>query len=535
MRSGHASARSERRLADREHARAPIRCRFIDNAVPAVAGGPSRERRDAHGRCVRRAAADRAAHAGGARCITSSRATPRRSPAPSAASPSRRRRSARASARRSWCGIRTLREAARRAHREAQGQGLARQHRLDGRPVRRGLAHEDRAHARDDQRRALRRARQRGVRRATRSSTSTCRRPARACRPRCSSRARRGRTRRPTTRRRRSSRRCSPTTSRRSRRPRRPRSRPPGRSKGPHDAPRLRSGPASGRRSARVRAGHRPGDSRATPDGDEDLLRLPRRRSARRRTRTSVRCASACRARCRCSTGAPSSSASRPRSRCTARSTTTSIFARKNYFYPDLPKGYQISQYDRPLATGGWIDVPSSAGGTVRVGITRIHLEEDAGKSLHHGFADSDRATYLDFNRSGVPLIEIVTEPDLRSAADAAACFAQHPRRARRPRRQRRQHGRGQPALRRERVGASRRGGHVRHEDRGQERQLVPLPAEGARVRDRAADRSRRARRARAPGDAAVRQRRRARRRRCAARKKRTTTATSRSPTCRRS
>src|SRR5678815_3535918 len=91
-----------------------------------------------------------------------------------------------------------------------------------------------------------------------------------------------------------------------------------------------------------------------------------------------------------------------------------SIFARKNYFYPDLPKGYQISQYDRPLATGGWIAFAGAAG-PCRVGITRVHMEEDAGKSLHHGFADSDRATYLDFNRSGTPLIEIVTEPDLRT------------------------------------------------------------------------------------------------------------------------
>jgi aspartyl-tRNA(Asn)/glutamyl-tRNA(Gln) amidotransferase subunit B len=99
-----------------------------------------------------------------------------------------------------------------------------------------------------------------------------------------------------------------------------------------------------------------------------------------------------------------------------------SVFARKNYFYPDLPKGYQISQYDQPLSTGGWIDLP--AGDPPRVRLTRIHMEEDAGKSLHHGFPDSDRATYLDFNRSGVPLIEIVTEPDLRSAASAAACFA---------------------------------------------------------------------------------------------------------------
>ena len=99
-----------------------------------------------------------------------------------------------------------------------------------------------------------------------------------------------------------------------------------------------------------------------------------------------------------------------------------SIFARKNYFYPDLPKGYQISQYDRPLATGGRIDLSDAGGGIV--GLTRIHLEEDAGKSLHHGFPDSDEVTYLDFNRSGVPLIEIVTEPDLRSASAAAACFA---------------------------------------------------------------------------------------------------------------
>src|SRR5713226_5913760 len=94
----------------------------------------------------------------------------------------------------------------------------------------------------------------------------------------------------------------------------------------------------------------------------------------------------------------------------------TSIFARKNYFYPDLPKGYQISQYERPLASAGAIEFTSEAG-VRRVGITRVHLEEDAGKSLHEGFPDSDRKTYLDFNRSGTPLIEIVTHPDLRSAA----------------------------------------------------------------------------------------------------------------------
>jgi len=99
-----------------------------------------------------------------------------------------------------------------------------------------------------------------------------------------------------------------------------------------------------------------------------------------------------------------------------------SIFARKNYFYPDLPKGYQISQYERPLALGGELEIRVN-GHSRRVGLTRIHMEEDAGKSLHEGFADSDRRTYIDYNRSGVPLIEIVTEPDMRSAAEAAEFF----------------------------------------------------------------------------------------------------------------
>jgi aspartyl-tRNA(Asn)/glutamyl-tRNA(Gln) amidotransferase subunit B len=91
-----------------------------------------------------------------------------------------------------------------------------------------------------------------------------------------------------------------------------------------------------------------------------------------------------------------------------------SRFARKNYFYPDLPKGYQISQYDEPLAENGWVEI--AVGGTrKRIGVTRVHMEEDAGKSLHEGFADSDRKSYIDLNRSGVPLIEIVSEPDLRT------------------------------------------------------------------------------------------------------------------------
>jgi|TARA_B100001971_G_scaffold178207_1_gene173007 aspartyl-tRNA(Asn)/glutamyl-tRNA(Gln) amidotransferase subunit B len=99
-----------------------------------------------------------------------------------------------------------------------------------------------------------------------------------------------------------------------------------------------------------------------------------------------------------------------------------SIFARKNYFYPDLPKGYQISQYERPLATDGEL-VYEADDGPHATRILRVHLEEDAGKSLHVGTGDGDRHTYLDFNRSGVPLIEIVTHPDLRSPREAADFF----------------------------------------------------------------------------------------------------------------
>ena len=95
-----------------------------------------------------------------------------------------------------------------------------------------------------------------------------------------------------------------------------------------------------------------------------------------------------------------------------------SQWARKNYFYPDLPKGYQISQYDRPLAQHGFVEV-SVDGTKKKIGVQRIHMEEDAGKSLHEGFSDSSRNTYLDFNRSGVPLVEIVTDPDIRSSAEA--------------------------------------------------------------------------------------------------------------------
>ena len=115
-----------------------------------------------------------------------------------------------------------------------------------------------------------------------------------------------------------------------------------------------------------------------------------------------------------------------------------SRFARKNYFYPDLPKGYQISQFDQPLAEHGWIviragggkegasgtesdDGSTGAGGKAekRIGITRLHLEEDAGKSIHDGFPDSNEKTYVDLNRAGTPLAEIVSEPDMRSPEEA--------------------------------------------------------------------------------------------------------------------
>src|ERR1700730_18046223 len=98
----------------------------------------------------------------------------------------------------------------------------------------------------------------------------------------------------------------------------------------------------------------------------------------------------------------------------------SSRFARKNYFYPDLPKGYQISMYELPLATGGWLEIERE-GAHKRIGITRLHLEEDAAKGMHEGFPESGTKTYIDYNRGGMPLAEIVSEPDLRSPAEAYA------------------------------------------------------------------------------------------------------------------
>ena len=99
---------------------------------------------------------------------------------------------------------------------------------------------------------------------------------------------------------------------------------------------------------------------------------------------------------------------------CTIR--LDSQFARKNYFYPDLPKAYQISQYDRPICENGWVDIVVD-GKTKRIGITRIHMEEDAGKLVHDG--SDPKASYVDLNRAGVPLVEIVSEPELSSPEEA--------------------------------------------------------------------------------------------------------------------
>ena len=101
-----------------------------------------------------------------------------------------------------------------------------------------------------------------------------------------------------------------------------------------------------------------------------------------------------------------------------ARIASRSVFARKNYFYPDLPKGYQISQYELPVVERGAVDIELDDGSTKRIGITRAHLEEDAGKSVHDVFPGE---TGVDLNRAGVPLLEIVSEPDMRSAGEATA------------------------------------------------------------------------------------------------------------------
>ena len=230
----------------------------------------------------------------------------------------------------------------------------------------------------------------------------------------------------------------------------------------------------------------------------------------------------------------PSTTRSRPRWRSAARCSRESIFARKNYFYPDLPKGYQISQYERPLALGGGLDITVD-GATQRVGLTRIHMEEDAGKSLHEGFPDSDRRTYVDYNRSGVPLIEIVSRARhalrrggggvLSRLRDILVWLGVN------------DGNMEEGSLRCDaNVSVRPRGAdEVRHQGRGQERQLLPL----SRRRRSTTKSSGRSTSSRAAAASSRRRgcgtRRPAARTRCAARKRRTTTATFPNPICRRS
>ena len=132
-----------------------------------------------------------------------------------------------------------------------------------------------------------------------------------------------------------------------------------------------------------------------------------------------------------------------------------SLFHRKNYFYPDMPKNYQISQYDLPICVGGHLDVDLPTATTSRIGITRVHMEEDTGKTTHASATgrihDADYAL-IDYNRAGVPLVECVSEPDIRSPEEAAAYLRELRAIARVARRQRRAHGRRLAPLRRQRL-----------------------------------------------------------------------------------
>ena len=246
-------------------------------------------------------------------------------------------------------------------------------------------------------------------------------------------------------------------------------------------------------------------------------------------TRTCARCASGCRARCRCSTSRRSSSRCGSPRPCTCACPSSRRSPRKNYFYPDMPKDYQVSQYDEPITVDGWIDVDGA-----RIGIERAHLEEDTGKTIHVGgggrIHDADHSL-VDYNRAGVPLMEIVSRPDIRSAEQARAYVSELRGGAPGHRRVRREDGRGLDARRRERVGAPDRHVGARHQGRDQEHELAALARAGDRVRDRAPDRSARGRRADRAGDPSLGRSRRAHALDAHRRKGPPTTATSPSPT----
>ena len=281
--------------------------------------------------------------------------------------------------------------------------------------------------------------------------------------------------------------------------------------------------------TARVRAGRRARGARRAGDARRSCSRRRRTASATSRTRTSTRSRSACPARCRCSTGTRSSwrCGIGLALNCTVQPCT---FARKNYFYPDMPKAYQISQYDEPLNVDGWLDLPDGT----RVGIERAHLEEDTGKSTHVGgtggrIHGSDHSL-IDFNRAGVPLVEIVSRPDIRTPEQATPVRHRAAGDPRRRRRLRRQDGGGLDARRRQRQRAQARRA-ARHPLRDQERQLGALGRPGDRVRGAAPDRPARGRRAGPPGDPPLGRDRRSHPHAARARRTPTTTGTSSSPT----
>ena len=153
----------------------------------------------------------------------------------------------------------------------------------------------------------------------------------------------------------------------------------------------------------------------------------------------------------------------------------TSRFARKNYFYPDLPKGYQISQYELPVAEHGWIDIEVNDE-SKRIGITRIHLEEDAGKLIHD---ETQPFSYVDFNRTGVPLLEIVSEPDLRTPEEASTYLKKTTGYRPLLGHLRRKYGGGQLALRRQYFLTSGGFRKLRRQNRAEEHELLPFRAAG--------------------------------------------------------
>ena len=335
-------------------------------------------------------------------------------------------------------------------------------------------------------------ARRRELSHAPACSTWTCRPRARECPKTSSIRAARGPIRRRTTNRRRSWPRCSSRTSSSSRRTfRRPSGRPG------------REQLEKRERQDSLRAGHRARDSRAAADRRPRSSAVAAPRSARApNTQVCPVCLGL--------PGAlpvlnrrPSTTPSGPRWRSAATCSQSRSSRARTTSIPTCPRATRF-----PSTNGRW---RSRGGARYRgrrrpnaCGLTRIHMEEDAGKSLHEGFPDSDRTTYIDFNRSGVPLIEIVTRARHAIGGRGGRVLRAAARHPRLDRRQRRQHGRGQPPLRRQRVGAAGRPGGVRHQGRSEERQLVPLPRR-RRSSTRSSGRSivLEARRPRRAGDAA--------------------------------